>query len=116
MNAQIENRTINRLVLDNDLIQYLKSKDNHKFSRYDAFVWLMEHILEAHTEIASDGTQSHQQEYLTTNTRLAKVWHWSRPTIQKSIEELENLSVITKQRCGNAYAFSTGTVTEKRIF
>ena len=39
------NRTNLFLKLDSELVSFLKTQENHKFSRYDAFVWLMEPIL-----------------------------------------------------------------------
>ena len=41
------NRTNLSLKLDCGLVSFLKTQENHKFSRYDAFVWLVEHILDS---------------------------------------------------------------------
>ena len=82
------NRTNLSLKLDSGLISFLKTQENHKFSRYDAFVWLMEHIQEAEMEDC-DKPSSAYQECLVRYTELAKTWHWSRPTVQKFIEGLE---------------------------
>ena len=41
------NRTNLSLKLDCGLVSFLKTQENHKLSRYDAFVWLVEHILAA---------------------------------------------------------------------
>ena len=35
---------INWLAMGNDLIECLRSKGNHRLSRYDAFVWMIEHV------------------------------------------------------------------------
>ena len=88
------NRTKLSLKLDSGLVSFLKTQENHKFSRYDAFVWLMEHPSSAY------------QECLVRYTELAKTWHWSRPTVQKFIEGLEAMSVIIKKRHVNAFALS----------
>ena len=99
------NRTNLSLKLDYGLVSFLKTQENHKFSRYDAFVWLMEHIQEAEMEDC-DKPSSAYQDYLVRYTELAKTWHWSRPTVQKFIEGLEAMSVIIKKKHVNAFALS----------
>ena len=99
------NRTNLSLKLDSGLISFLKTQENHKFSRYDAFVWLMEHIQEAEMEDCNKPSSAYQ-ECLVRYTELAKTWHWSRPTVQKFIEGLEAMSVIIKKRHVNAFALS----------
>ncbi|MBR1461997.1 MAG: hypothetical protein IJ604_01280 [Prevotella sp.] len=83
------NRTNKSITLDSDLISFLKTQDNHKFSRYDAFVWLIERICEAKNGKRDDIPSSPRQEYLVKYTDLAKTWRWSRPTVQKFIEGLK---------------------------
>ena len=99
------NRTNLSLKLDSGLVSFLKTQENHKFSRYDAFVWLMEHIQEAEMEDCYKPSSAYQ-ECLVRYTELAKTWHWSRPTVQKFIEGLEAMSVIIKKRHVNAFALS----------
>ena len=97
------NRTKPSLILDSELVSFLKSQDNHKFSRYDAFIWLINHI---HDSANDDETSSAYQELLVKYTELAKTWRWSRPTVQKFIEGLEAMSVIVKKKYVNAFALS----------
>lgn len=99
------NRTNLSLKLDCGLVSFLKTQENHKFSRYDAFVWLVEHILDSDVEDYGK-TSSAYQDYLVRYTELAKTWHWSRPTVQKFIEGLEAMSVIIKKKHVNAFALS----------
>lgn len=99
------NRTNLSLKLDSGLVSFLKTQENHKFSRYDAFVWLMEHILDSDMEDYGKPSSAYQ-EYLVRYTELAKTWHWSRPTVQKFIEGLEAMSVIIKKKHVNAFALS----------
>ena len=87
------NRTNLSLKLDSGLVSFLKTQENHKFSRYDAFVWLMEHIQEAEMEDC-DKPSSAYQECLVRYTELAKTWHWSRPTVQKSSRK--NMSMLLR--------------------
>ena len=99
------NRTNLSLKLDSGLVSFLKTQENHKFSRYDAFVWLVEHILDSDVEDCGKPSSAYQ-EYLVRYTELAKTWHWSRPTVQKYIEGLEAMSVIIKKKHVNAFALS----------
>ena len=99
------NRTNLSLKLDCGLVSFLKTQENHKFSRYDAFVWLVEHILDSDVEDCGKPSSAYQ-EYLVRYTELAKTWHWSRPTVQKFIEGLEAMSVIIKKKHVNAFALS----------
>ena len=98
------NRTKQSLLLDSELVLYLKSQDNHKYSRYDAFVWLVEQILDPDTN--DTHASSAYPELLVKYTELAKIWRWSRPTVQKFIEGLESMSVIVKKKHINAFAIS----------
>ena len=99
------NRTNLSLKLDSGLVSFLTPPDTHKFSRYDAFVWLVEHILDSDVEDCGKPSSAYQ-EYLVRYTELAKTWHWSRPTVQKFIEGLEAMSVIIKKKHVNAFALS----------
>ena len=99
------NRTNLSLKLDCGLVSFLKTQENHKLSRYDAFVWLVEHILDSDAEDCGKPSSAYQ-DYLVRYTELAKTWHWSRPTVQKFIEGLEAMSVIIKKKHVNAFALS----------
>lgn len=99
------NRTNLSLKLDSGLVSFLKTQENHKFSRYDAFVWLVEHILDSDVEDCGKPSSAYQ-DYLVRYTELGKTWHWSRPTVQKFIEGLEAMPVIIKKKHVNAFALS----------
>ena len=100
-----QNSTTQSLILDSKLVTFLKSQDNHKFSRYDAFIWIIDQIhATANNEVET--TTSAYQELLVKYTELAKTWRWSRPTVQKFIEGLEAMSVIIKRKHVNAFALS----------
>lgn len=65
------NRTKLSLKLDSGLVSFLKTQENHKFSRYDAFVWLVEHILDSDVEDCGKPSSAYQ-EYLVRYTELAR--------------------------------------------
>ena len=98
------NRTKPSLIFDSELVSFLRSQDNHKFSRYDAFIWLIDHIHDSDNDDVE--ASSAYPELLVRYTELAKTWRWSRPTVQKFIEGLEAMSVIVKNKHVNAFALS----------
>ena len=104
MDNQKTSRTVQQISLDTQLLTLLKSKDNHKFSRYDAFLWLIEHILEgcSHTD---QKRSCFMQHYCSSITELSEAWHWSRPTTQKFINELIVAGWLQRKRFGNSFAF-----------
>ena len=106
------NRTIQKMTFDNTLLEILKTKDNHKLSRFDAFMWLAEHILDGFPFSQKEGQL---QLYKVTNSELAKLWHWSRPSVQKFTQELIDLGLLRRERFGKYFAYSLSAEAEKFI-
>ena len=106
------NRTIQMMTFDSTLLEILKTKDNHKLSRFDAFMWLAEHILDGFPFSQKEGQL---QLYKVTNSELAKLWHWSRPSVQKFTQELIDLGIIRRERFGKYFAYSLSAEAEKFI-
>ena len=112
MKKNQKNRTIHNMTFDNTLLEILKTKDNHKLSRFDAFMWLAEHILDGFPCSQGEGQL---QLYKVTNSELAKLWHWSRPSVQKFTQELIDLGIIRRGRFGKYFAYSLSDDAEKFI-
>ena len=106
------NRTIHKMTFDITLLDILKTKDNHKLSRFDAFMWLAEHILNGFPCSQEEGRL---QLYKVTNSELAKLWHWSRPSVQKFTQELIDLGLLRRERFGKYFAYSLSAEAEKFI-
>ena len=93
------------LAMGNDLIDCLRSKGNHRLSRYDAFVWMIEHIQHG-TIITNDfGVVVERIPFSSSYKRLSEEWNWDRHVVQEFIEELVSLSVISAEREGNTFIF-----------
>lgn len=101
-----ENRTISWLSINSQLIDCLKTKTNHKYSRYDAFVWLVEKISCNNKNYNTPKAPVKSNDFTASYIRLADEWKWTRQTVQKFIEELVQLSIISIKRQGNTFAFS----------
>ena len=106
--------TLNWLAMGDELIACLKSKGNHRLSRYDAFIWMMEHIKSGNVIHDIDG-KIKRTPYTASYKRLAEDWNWDRETVQIFIDELFSLSVINARRDGNAFVFSLGNMSYKQL-
>lgn len=92
-----------------ELINCLKTKGNHRLSRYDAFIWLIEKIQKGDFSANASGMMKRSQTYKVCSLeRLAQEWNWSKPTVRDFLHELVDLSAITLRREGNALIFSVG--------
>ena len=107
--------SLNWLALGAELIDCLRSKGNHRLTRYDAFVWMMEHIQKGVAVRDADGIVVNSAPYSASYKRLAEDWNWERHTVQSFIEELTALSVITSKRQGNVYVFFIGKKSYKQL-
>lgn len=87
------------LTFDTPAWRALIGKGNSKFSRFDAFSWLLQKMY------AHDG-DSIPHPISVTYLNLAEVWKWSRPTVQKFIEELEASKALTKRKAGNTFVLT----------
>lgn len=107
--------SLNWLALGAELIDCLRSKGNHRLTRYDAFVWMMEHIQKGVAVRDADGVVINTASYSASYKRLAEDWKWERHTVQSFIEELTALSVIISKRQGNVYVFFIGKKSYKQL-
>ena len=107
--------SLNWLALGAELIDCLRSKGNRRLTRYDAFVWMIEHIQKGVAVRDADGIVKRFAPYSASYKRLAEDWNWDRHTVQSFIEELTALSVITSKRQGNVYVFFIGKKSYKQL-
>lgn len=114
MDMQSNSSKLNWLAMGDELISCLKSKGNHRLSRYDAFIWLVEHIQSGNVIHDMEG-KILRTPYSASYKRLAEEWNWDRETVQIFINELCSLSVINAKRDGNAFVFSFGTMSHKQL-
>ena len=115
MTKKNDSQAIEWVAFNSELLNCLRQKDNHKFSRYDAFLWLIEHIREGHVYLDKNGIRTQRQEYSATYIRLADDWHWTRQPVQKFIEELSSISIISQTKSGNTFIFSLNCTSADKI-
>ena len=106
---------INWLAMGNDLIECLRSKGNHRLSRYDAFLWMIE-LVQHGTVITNDfGIVVERTPFTSLYKRLSEEWNWDRHVVQEFIEELVSLSVLSTEREGNTFTFRSGDNSASRL-
>ena len=110
-----ETHSLNWLALGTELIDCLRSKGNHRLTRYDAFVWMIENIQKGTVVRDADGVVIGFAPYSASYKRLAEDWNWERHSVQSFIEELTALSVITSKRQGNVFAFFIGKKSYRQL-
>ena len=115
MKKSRENRTIERIIFDTNLLRILSDGHHLRLSRFDAFMWLMENIRIGHVSYDVFGIKSWRQELVTTNSKIAETWHWSRPLVLDFIQQLIDLSVICQTRSGHKVIYSINPSFEDNI-
>ena len=98
-----------------DLINCLRTQTNHRLSRYDAFLWLIENIQKGSLNYDNNGRFIDRTPFACSYIRLAQEWNWSRETVQFFVEELVALSAIATERKGNKFLFSIGPKSHKHF-
>lgn len=86
-----------------ELLYSLTSKTNHRLSRFDAFMWIVENVNPTGRQVRVGNVNLDEATLTTSYTRLADMWHWDRETVQKFINELTAVSAITAIKEGNFF-------------
>lgn len=110
-----QNNSVDWIAFNRDLMDCLRTKVNHKFSRYDAFVWLLDNIKRGRVVSDKERINHPQSGYTASFNHLADKWHWSRQSVAKFIKELEDIAVITHTKDGNYYIFSLDCSSTNKI-
>ncbi len=92
-----------RILVDKPLLDYLRSKCDGKFTKLDAFCYLLDKAMaapahqrcdDASTDVATVRTL---HPFEVTVTDLAKSWNWHRATTRKFLTELAERGLLTKE-------------------
>ncbi len=112
-----QNNTVDWIAFNRDLMDCLRTKDNHKYSRYDAFVWLVDNIKKGRLASDKENEQINNPNsgYTASFNHLADQWHWTRQSVAKFIKELEDIAVITHTKDGNYFIFSLDYSSSDKI-
>ena len=101
--------------MENDmaLLQFLRSKNTERFTKLDAFCYLIGKMSEqtkAHKgDSSTDISPLCHGGFAGSISELANDWHWHRATVRSFLDGLESLGVITRELHGRDYHFTLRT-------
>lgn len=91
------NGTAYRIIATRELLGFLSSKDDKKYSRMDAFIDLLDRTADGTQHTLRHDRTSEQllkQQAVITITKLAEAWGWHRETVRNFLLALEKMNVI----------------------
>ena len=107
--------------MENDmaLLQFLRSKNTERFTKLDAFCYLIGKMSgqdKAHKgDSSKDISPLCHGEFTGSISELANDWHWHRATVRSFLDGLESLGVIKRELQGRDYTFILRTHTSLSI-
>ena len=96
----MDNKNVTLYGMENDmaLLQFLRSKNTERFTKLDAFCYLIGKMSEqtkAHKgDSSSDVLPLCHGGFTGSISELANDWHWHRATVRSFLYVLESLGVI----------------------
>ena len=111
----MDNKNVTLYGMENDmaLLQFLRSKNTERFTKLDAFCYLIGKMSgqdKAHKgDSSKDISPLCHGEFTGSISELANDWHWHRATVRSFLDGLENLGVIKRKLQGRDYTFRLRT-------
>lgn len=91
------NGTAYRIIATRELLGFLSSKDDKRYSKMDAFIDLLDRTADGTQHTLRHDRTSEQllkQQAVITITKLAEAWGWHRETVRNFLLALEKMNVI----------------------
>lgn len=117
----MDNKNVTLYGMENDmaLLQFLRSKNTERFTKLDAFCYLIGKMSgqgKAHKgDSSKDVSPLCHGEFTGSISELANDWHWHRATVRSFLDGLESLGVIKRELQGRDYTFILRTHTSLSI-
>lgn len=111
----MDNKNVTLYGMENDmaLLQFLRSKNTERFTKLDAFCYLIGKMSGQGKEHKGDSSKDISPlchgEFTGSISELANDWHWHRATVRSFLDGLENLGVIKRKLQGRDYTFTLCT-------
>ena len=111
----MDNKNVTLYGMENDmaLLQFLRSKNTERFTKLDAFCYLIGKMSgqdKAHKgDSSKDISPLCHGEFTGSISELANDWHWHRATVRSFLDGLESLGVIKRKLQGRDYTFTLRT-------
>ena len=113
----MDNKNVTLYGMENDmaLLQFLRSKNTERFTKLDAFCYLIGKMSGQGKlykgDSASDVSPLCLGSFTGSISELANDWHWHRATVRSFLDGLESLGVIKRELHGRDYTFKLRTHT-----
>lgn len=117
----MDNKNVTLYGMENDmaLLQFLRSKNTERFTKLDAFCYLIGKMSgqgKAHKgDSSKDISPLCHGEFTGSISELANDWHWHRATVRSFLDGLESHGVIKRELQGRDYTFILRTHTSLSI-
>ena len=117
----MDNKNVTLYGMENDmaLLQFLRSKNTERFTKLDAFCYLIGKMSEqakAHNgDSSTDISPLCLGSFNGSSSELAYDWHWHRATVRSFLDGLESLGVIKRELHGRDYTFKLRTHTSVSV-
>ena len=117
----MDNKNVTLYGMENDmaLLQFLRSKNTERFTKLDAFCYLIGKMSEqakAHNgDSSTDISPLCLGSFNGSISELANDWHWHRATVRSFLDGLESLGVIKRELHGRDYTFKLRTHTSVSV-
>lgn len=117
----MDNKNVTLYGMENDmaLLQFLRSKNTERFTKLDAFCYLIGKMSgqdKAHKgDSSKDISPLCHGEFTGSISELANDWHWHRATVRSFLDGLESLGVIKRELHGRDYTFKLRTHTSVSV-
>ena len=117
----MDNKNVTLYGMQNDmaLLQFLRSKNTERFTKLDAFCYLIGKMSEqakAHNgDSSTDISPLCLGSFNGSISELANDWHWHRATVRSFLDGLESLGVIKRELHGRDYTFKLRTHTSVSV-
>ena len=111
----MDNKNVTLYGMENDmaLLQFLRSKNTERFTKLDAFCYLIGKMSEQAKSNKGDSSTDISPlchgGFTGSISELANDWHWHRATVRSFLDGLENLGVIKRELQGRDYLFTLRT-------
>ena len=117
----MDNKNVTLYGMENDmaLLQFLRSKNTERFTKLDAFCYLIGKMSgqgKGHKgDSSKDISPLCHGEFTGSSSELANEWQWHRATVRSFLDGLESLGVIKRELQGRDYTFILRTHTSLSI-
>ena len=91
-----------KLLLPKSLADFLHQKQDERYSKFEAFRYLIELQAALGLGIENDA----QSQICITITQLSEDWGWHRHTVSAFLDELVKMGYMTKEKGGDGFKLS----------